>query len=76
MFTPQDLIYEENPEANKGAMYCSIIQGTDKTTVLVATGHVEYHPLYMSLGNFHGSLQRAHCNTVIPIGFLAIPKYM
>lgn len=57
-------------------MYCQIILGADKTTVSVATGHVEYHPLYLSIGNLHNSARRGHRNGVIPIGFLAIPKGM
>jgi hypothetical protein len=55
-------------------MYCPIVLGSDKTTVSVATGHVEYHPLYLSIGNPHNSVRRAHRNAVIPIAFLAIPK--
>jgi Plavaka transposase len=55
-------------------MYCPIILGSDKTTVSVATGHVEYHPLYLSIGNVHNNVRRAHRNAVVPIGFLAIPK--
>jgi len=55
-------------------MYCPIILGSDKTTVSVATGNVEYHPLYLSIGNVHNSLCQAHRNAVIPIAFLAIPK--
>ncbi len=55
-------------------MYIGVIVGADKTTVSVATGHVEYHPLYISIGNIHNSVRRAHRNGVIPIGFLAIPK--
>jgi Plavaka transposase len=55
-------------------MYCPIILGADKTTVSVAIGHVEYHPLYMSIGNVHNTVRLAHRNAVIPIGFLAIPK--
>lgn len=55
-------------------MYCPIILGADKTTVSVATGHVEYHPLYLSIGNLHNSARRGHRNGVVPIGFLAIPK--
>ncbi|KAE9386188.1 hypothetical protein BT96DRAFT_1086980 [Gymnopus androsaceus JB14] len=70
-------IYED-PETGgenvAGAMYCLIILGADKTTVSVATGHVEYHPLYLSIGNLHNSARRGHRNGVIPIGFLAIPK--
>lgn len=55
-------------------MYCSIILGSDKTTVSVATGNIEYHPLYMSIGNVYNDVRRAHRNSVIPIAFLAIPK--
>jgi Plavaka transposase len=63
-----------NDETTYGALYCPVILGADKTTVTVATGHVEYHPLYMSLGNIHNTVRRAHRNAVVPIGFLAIPK--
>ncbi|KAF9062541.1 hypothetical protein BDP27DRAFT_1385119 [Rhodocollybia butyracea] len=70
-------IYED-PEAGgekvRGAMYCPIILGSDKTTVSVATGHVEYHLLYLSVGNLHNVAHCGHRNGVIPIGFLAIPK--
>ncbi|THU81212.1 hypothetical protein K435DRAFT_873567 [Dendrothele bispora CBS 962.96] len=66
-------IYENDP-TTEGAMYCPIILGADKTTVSVATGHVEYHPLYLSIGNLHNSARRGHRNSVVPIGFLAIPK--
>ncbi|KAF5371013.1 hypothetical protein D9615_010013 [Tricholomella constricta] len=66
-------IVEENDD-NRGAMYCPIILGSDKTTVSVATGHVEYHPLYFSIGNIFNTVRRAHRNGVVPIGFLAIPK--
>ena len=55
-------------------MYCAIIAGADKMMVSVATGNVEYHPLYISLGNVYNSIWRAHHNTIVPIGFLTIPK--
>jgi hypothetical protein len=55
-------------------MLVPVILGADKTTVSVATGHVEYHPLYLTIGNISNAVRRAHCNAVIPIGFLAIPK--
>jgi len=42
----QNEIISSNPRA-LGAMYCPIILGSDKTTVSVATGHIEYHPLYL-----------------------------
>ncbi|KAF9499199.1 hypothetical protein BDN71DRAFT_1384458 [Pleurotus eryngii] len=67
-------IYEENPAANKGAIYCPIITGSDKTTVSVATGQVEYHPGYLSIGNVHNNVRRAHCGAVVPFIFFAIPK--
>ncbi|KAF8804198.1 hypothetical protein BYT27DRAFT_7302293 [Phlegmacium glaucopus] len=59
---------------HSGAMYCPIILGSDKTTVSVATGDVEYHPLYVSIGGVRNGVRRAHRNAVVPIGFLAIPK--
>jgi len=69
----QTQIYNADP-STKGALYCPIILGSDKTIVSVATGHVEYHPLYLSIGLVHNTARRAHRNAVIPIGFLAIPK--
>ena len=58
----------------KGAMYCPLIFGADKTMMSVATGHIEYHPPYLLLGNVFNSVQQAHWNAVVPIGFLAISK--
>lgn len=69
----KDDIFAADP-TTKGAMYCPLILGSDKTTVSVATGQVEYHPLYLSIGNPHNMVRRAHRNAVIPIAFLAIPK--
>lgn len=51
-----------------------IILGSDKTTVSVATGQNDYYPLYMSIGNVHNNVRRAHRNAVAIIGFLVIPK--
>ena len=48
--------------------------GADKTTVSVMTGHQQYHPVYMSLGNIHNEMRRAHRDAVIPLAFLAISK--
>ncbi|KAG9217554.1 hypothetical protein CCMSSC00406_0008481 [Pleurotus cornucopiae] len=67
-------IYKENPAANQGAMYCPVITGSDKTTVSVATGQVEYHPGYLSIGNVHNNVRRAHRGAVVPFIFFAIPK--
>ncbi|KAH9910467.1 uncharacterized protein BXZ73DRAFT_108958 [Epithele typhae] len=57
-----------------GCMLTPIILGADKTTVSVATGNQEYHPVYMSLGNIHNTMRRAHRESVIPVAFLPIPK--
>lgn len=69
----QDQIYKDDP-TTEGAMYTPIFFGSDKTTVSVATGDVEYHPAYISLGNPHNNMRRAHRNAVMPFAFLAIPK--
>ncbi|KAJ6527460.1 hypothetical protein B0H19DRAFT_969690 [Mycena capillaripes] len=68
-----DRIHADDP-STEGAMYTAIFFGSDKTTVSVATGNVEYHPGYISLGNPHNKMRRAHRNTVMPFVFLAIPK--
>jgi len=55
-------------------MFVPIILGSDKTTVSVATGHNQYWPVYMSIGNIHNNVRRAHRNGLVLLGFLAIPK--
>ena len=55
-------------------MLSQVMLGSDKTTVSVGTGNTEFHPLYLSIGNVHNSVRRAHKDAVVPIGFLAIPK--
>ncbi|KIK91280.1 hypothetical protein PAXRUDRAFT_94064, partial [Paxillus rubicundulus Ve08.2h10] len=57
-----------------GAMCVPIILGSDKTTVSVATGNNEYYPLYISTGNVHNNMRRAHGEAVSLLGFLSIPK--
>ena len=57
-----------------GAFFVPVILGSDKTTVSVATGQHEYHPVYLSIGNVHNSIRRAHKDALILIGFLPIPK--
>ncbi|EIW77640.1 hypothetical protein CONPUDRAFT_61577 [Coniophora puteana RWD-64-598 SS2] len=57
-----------------GSTFVPVILGSDKTTVSVATGHTEYYPLYLSVGNVHNTIRRAHRNAVALIGFLSIPK--
>jgi hypothetical protein len=55
-------------------MFCPFAAGSDKTTVSVATGHQEYHPVYVSPGILTGLARRAHGNGVLPGAFLVIPK--
>ena len=57
-----------------GAMFVPIALGADKTTVSVHTGHQQFHPLYMSVGNVHNEMRRAHRDALIPLAFLPIPK--
>lgn len=68
----QDIIAED--PATHGAMFIPIVAGSDKTTVSVATGHQQYHPVYMSPGNVTNTARRAHGNSVLPVAFLPIPK--
>ncbi|KAI0069218.1 hypothetical protein BV25DRAFT_1926438 [Artomyces pyxidatus] len=63
----------ENPETH-GSMLIPVLLGADKTTVSVATGNTEFHPLYASPGNVTNEMRRAHRESVLPIAFLAIPK--
>lgn len=51
-----------------------LLLGSDKTLASNATGQNEFHPLYFSPGNVKNSVRRAHCDALVPIGFLAIPK--
>lgn len=55
-------------------MLVTILLGSDKTTVSVATGQNDYYPLYISVGNISNRARRAHEDGVILLGFLAIPK--
>ena len=63
-----------DPETH-GSMLVPIILGADKTTVSVITGHQQFHPLYMSAGNVHNEMRRAHRDALIPLAFLPIPKH-
>ncbi|KAG1842603.1 hypothetical protein F4604DRAFT_1884713 [Suillus subluteus] len=56
-----------------GAMFIPIILGSDKTTVSVATGQNDYYPLYVSAGNLHNNICRAHQESVSLVGFHSIP---
>ena len=60
--------------ATHGALFMPIILGSDKTTVSVATGQNNYYPIYISTGNVHNTVHRAHHNAVSLLGFLSIAK--
>ena len=55
-------------------MLVPILLGSDKTTVSVATGQNDYYPLYLSIGNIHNNVRRAHRDSVVLVAFLAIPR--
>lgn len=57
-----------------GVTLCTIILGSDKTTVSVATGQNDYWPLYISNGLIHNNARRGHRNGLTLVGFLAVPK--
>ena len=57
-----------------GSTFIPIVLGSDKTTVSVATGHQEYHPVYQSPGNFTNTGHQAHGLGLVPVVFLPIPK--
>jgi len=57
-------------------MLVPVFSGSDKTTVSVATGHQEYHPVYASAGNISNTACHGHGNAVVPVAFLPIPKSM
>ncbi|KAN0074467.1 hypothetical protein V8E55_011879 [Tylopilus felleus] len=50
--------------STKGATFVPIILGSDKTTVTVGTGQADYWPVYLSIGNIHNNVRRAHCRAV------------
>ena len=55
-------------------MLVPVIVGSDKKMASKQTGHVEFYPLYASVGNLHGVARRAHGGGVVLIAFLAIPE--
>jgi len=72
--TTKDII-SDDPET-EGAMLVPVILGSDKTMVSVATGQNEYYPLYISSGQVHNNVRRAHRGAVSICAFLAIPRSM
>ncbi|KAL4070465.1 hypothetical protein J3A83DRAFT_4358646 [Scleroderma citrinum] len=57
-----------------GLTLISIILSSNKTTVSVATGQMDYYPLYLSIGNVHNCICHGHHNAIVLIMFLAMPK--
>jgi hypothetical protein len=55
-------------------MLVGVISGSDKTVASVATGHQEFHPVYIGPGNVGNSTRRAHGIGFLPCAFLPIPK--
>ena len=68
------MIFSGYNQVNHGATLCPIILGSNKTTVLVATGQNKYYPLYMSNGLIHNNVCQAHRNSITLVAFLVIPK--
>ncbi|KAH9929927.1 uncharacterized protein BXZ73DRAFT_9130, partial [Epithele typhae] len=66
-------IIAQDPQTH-GSMLVPIVMGADKTTVSIATGNQAFHPVYMSVGNLHNSVRRAHGKGLVPVAFLPIPK--
>ena len=66
--------YHRSRPHNTWSMFVPIILGSDKTTVSVAMGQQAYHPVYLSIGNVHNRIRRAHKDALVLIGFLPIPK--
>ena len=50
-----------------GSMLVPVVSSSDKTTVSIATGNQEYHPVYQSPGNISNIAQHAHGNAVLPM---------
>jgi Plavaka transposase len=59
-----------------GAMFVCVVAGSDKTIAFTATGHQEFHPLYVGPGNIDNLSQQAHGIGLLPCTFLPIPKGM
>jgi len=52
--------------------FVPIVLGSNKTTVSVGTGNNEYWPIYLSIGNIHNNIRRAHQNGIVVLGFLGV----
>ncbi|KJA19664.1 hypothetical protein HYPSUDRAFT_69092 [Hypholoma sublateritium FD-334 SS-4] len=61
-------------QVNHGSAFCPVILGSDKTTISVATGQIEYYPVYISNGLVYNCVHHVHHNALMLLGFLSIPK--
>ncbi|KAJ6631644.1 hypothetical protein B0H10DRAFT_2159848 [Mycena sp. CBHHK59/15] len=61
-------------ENTHGTMFVPSVLGSDKTTVSVGTGNTEFYPLYGGVGNIYNSTRHAHCDGLLVMAFLSIPK--
>ncbi|KAF8805477.1 hypothetical protein BYT27DRAFT_7073831, partial [Phlegmacium glaucopus] len=66
-------IIRDNPLA-RGSMLIPIVAGSDKTTVSVATGHQEFHPVYVGAGNMDNTARCSRSLGMEPVTLLPIPK--
>ena len=55
-------------------MFVPIYISSDKTTVSVATGQNDFHPVYISVGNIHNNIRRADAGGFVLLAFLPIPR--
>ncbi|ETW80097.1 hypothetical protein HETIRDRAFT_419687 [Heterobasidion irregulare TC 32-1] len=68
----QDIIVKDTE--THGSMFVPIILRSNKMTISVAIGQTKFYPLYRSRGNVHNNIHHVHCNAILLIGFLSIPK--
>ncbi|KAI5997773.1 hypothetical protein F5J12DRAFT_725092, partial [Pisolithus orientalis] len=69
----QSELIAQDPDTH-GATFAPIILGSDKTTVSIGTGNMEYYPLYISLGNVHNCVHHSHGSALSILAFLSILK--
>ena len=72
--TAQDAI-SVDPDTH-GSMVVPLLLSSNKTLASNTTSQNKFHPLHLSLRNVKNPVRHAHCNAIVPIGFLAIPKSM
>ena len=68
----KDKIANEGKIDVEGCTMVAAGLGSDKTTVSVATGQNDFHPLYIFLGGVHNNVRRAHRGAVAVLAFLSI----